>query len=122
MKLFILACSILLSCSLTGQVQVSEVQFFSDTLGGNLDYVFQTEKVSDGIIISGKEIIGSIEQPVILKVNLNGEVVWSTLNSVQIGTTDDCVKFSFMISDDGFIYGASQKTHPDFQQTIPIGK
>jgi hypothetical protein len=100
---------ILLSFS-ASPAQIVDMKYFSDTTGGRrIDYVFDHHKAEDGIILSGFQRSGNIELPLILKLNLYGEVVWSTLNTVQSGMLT-CLGFSFEVSDDGYIYGVSTET------------
>jgi len=94
---------ILLLCSLAATSQVQYLEYFNDTLGGSLDYIYDYVEVEDGILVSGRSDFDGLEHPVILKLDLAGDVQWSTLNSVVQGTTQ-CRGIYFDTYEDGWIY------------------
>jgi len=104
MKLYFLV--IILLFGVSGFNQVDKFHYFSEIQIGDLDYMYTYLEVDNGILISGKKNFSNAEEPVLLKLNTNGEVVWSTLNSTSLGYTD-CNGFDFTLSEDGFIYAVS---------------
>lgn len=107
MKRFLILTSFLM-LSLVTQAQIEHVEYFSDTTAGKLNMIHHTIKVDDGIIISGEMNENGYEHPVILKIDLTGQVVWSTLNTTKIGVNNyqnGCIDFTIDLFSDGFIYG-----------------
>jgi len=83
--------------------QTIEIDRFSDSTGGFLKKIDMDVKVDDGVIISGKKMFGSVSKAVFLKLNVLGEVVWSTSNQVlPLLTSTDFT--SFELFEDGYIY------------------
>lgn len=103
MKTLILLFSLI---SLSSFAQIVDEAYFSDTSSGYLDRVFSHIELEDGILISGVYIDSSTVEPVVLRLNLNGEVVWSTLDNFSLGTSQ-CSGFVIELFEDGFIYGRS---------------
>lgn len=86
--------------------QITKSFYFSDTTNSKLDYILDYLEVEDGIILSGQQKIGSNVEPVMLKLDLSGEVVWSTLTTFKLGTATN-EGFYFEMFDDGYIYAVS---------------
>lgn len=82
--------------------QQLSLDFFSDTSRSEFDYIYNHIKVEDGIIISGK--IGN--EPGVIKISPTGELMWSTWESVLLGTLN-CSGFTLDLFEDGYIYGTS---------------
>lgn len=89
--------------------QITSEYYFSDTTSGNIDHIFNYLEVEDGILVAARKDLPGSEEPLLLKLNLNGEVVWSTLNTTLLGTPN-CKDFIFDLFDDGFIYGSSYES------------
>jgi len=53
--------------------------------------------------------VSGFEHPVIMKIDLNGQLLWSTFNNVRNGISgqNTCRGFDIWLSEDGFIYGVS---------------
>lgn len=100
--IFILTFSIGL---ISGQI-VSE-NFFSDSTYGDLDQILDYIEVDDGILISGIKNNPNSNTPCVVKLNTNGEVVWTTLSTTIYNYTD-CRFFNIELFNDGYIYGASK--------------
>lgn len=86
--------------------QLTEFEYFGEESNGQISKVYDDIKVEDGIILAGKTQNGSVEQPLILKVSTDGEVLWSTLNNIDIPNAN-YVYFNIEYSDEGFVYGVS---------------
>ncbi len=104
-KLSLVLCISMLSCFWANS-QVIDRTYFSDSTIGILDRIFDHEKVDDGIIISGRIIDFNSHIPLIMKINTNGEVVWSTSNNYPLGISE-CSFFLIDNLNDGYIYGTS---------------
>lgn len=98
--------TLLLFCVVSGRTQVLDETYFADSTLGNLDHILSHLEVEDGIIVTGKMFDGMGELPVILKIDSNGEIIWTSLETTQLFMTL-CNSFNIMLSDDGFIYGSS---------------
>ena len=96
--------TILGSFTLVGQFV--EKQYFYDTIGGGLDYIHDHIQQEDGIILSGYKGSFTNAVPVILKLDLNGDVIWSTA-SQYIPDSIPNSKFNIYLLSDNFIYGFS---------------
>lgn len=103
MKYPIIALILLITTSSFAQIVGSH--FFSDTTNGQLDYVLDYLEVEDGIILAGRQDLGNTVEPVMLKLDLNGAVIWSTFSSFQLGTSSNS-GFHFEMLDD-HIYAVS---------------
>lgn len=90
--------------------QITNEHYFSDTTTtfNNITCIFDYLEVDDGILISAKKTIDEMEEPVILKLNTNGELVWFTVCTISV-ETPYCRDFKFVLFDDGYIYGVSKK-------------
>jgi hypothetical protein len=86
--------------------QITKSFYFSDTTNSKLDFVYDYLEVEDGIILSGRQKIRNKVEPVMLKLDLSGEVVWSTLSSFHLGKVKNN-GFLFEMFDDGYIYAVS---------------
>lgn len=116
MKTLLLSLIVVISFSVQGQI--TEEIYFSDTAWGFLDQVFDHVKLDDGMIVSGAIDTDTTVEPVIVKLNLNGEVVWSTFEDTKLGTWN-CQKFNIEFYEDGFVYGVSYETNlPIWKRTI----
>ncbi|MEM8998980.1 MAG: thrombospondin type 3 repeat-containing protein [Bacteroidota bacterium] len=83
----------------------STVQF-NDQGDHRLQRFFQSEKHDGGILVSGKMSNADSEIPVLLKLDDNGDVLWSTGSCLE-KTLHHLQGFSFMVSDDGFVYATA---------------
>lgn len=101
--------ALILMISASSFAQISGSHFFSDTTNGKLDYVLDYLEVEDGIILSARYDQGNAIVPIMIKLDLNGEVVWSTLSSFQSGSVNTG-EFQFEMFDDGYIYAVSYKS------------
>lgn len=88
--------------------QVVNRSYFSDTTVGAIDYIFDYKEVVDGIIISGRVEDSTFHEPLIVKLNISGDVEWSTLNTFS-SQSSNCSNFLFELFDDGFIYATSME-------------
>ncbi|HBS88200.1 MAG: hypothetical protein A2W91_05000 [Bacteroidetes bacterium GWF2_38_335] len=88
--------------------QLIEFQYFSDTSYTQIgiDKMYKYIEVNDGVLVSGYKIIADEKKPLILKLNKNGEVIWSTLENFE-SNISNVVQFYFSLFNDGYIYGCS---------------
>ena len=89
-----------------GEGQIIDQTYFSDTIDSQLSVLYDHIEVEDGIIISGEVATTSTEEAVVMKLNVSGEVLWSTLDNLALGDAT-CSAFSIVLLDDGFVYGTS---------------
>lgn len=88
------------------QTQIIEESYFADTTIGNIDNILDFIEVEDGILISASIDSAGSELPCIIKLDLNGEVVWSTIQN-SLMNYQSCGKFDIELFEDGYIYGVS---------------
>tara|TARA_B100000508_G_scaffold55003_3_gene42774 strand:+ start:159823 stop:162828 length:3006 start_codon:yes stop_codon:yes gene_type:complete len=98
---------------------VSE-KYFSDTTNGFIDNVFDFIKVENGIILSASVDSVYDDHPCIIKVDLNGDIVWSTNNTDKM-TANATRTFEIILSNDGYVYGISLD-HPENEQNNYLWK
>jgi len=101
--LFILSISI----SFIGFNQLNDTHYFNDTLNGKLNQIHNHIEVEDGIIISGEINMNNKEYPVVIKISPQGELIWSTINSLMLGTQYNCLVFNISLFKDGYLYGVT---------------
>lgn len=102
MRFTILIVAFLVTLSGSAQNLVNE-EYFSEDIPGYLTKVYQSIEVDDGIIIAGTvDTLGSIKV-VVIRLNMIGEVIWSTLSQPE---QIDCYQYiRIKLFDDGYIYG-----------------
>lgn len=83
---------------------VEQFQYFGDTTGGDFSHMYNKIEINDGVIISGKRKIGNKQSPVVIKINKNGEVVWSTANN-NTYVNNEIGEFEISMFSDSLIYG-----------------
>ncbi len=86
--------------------QINSLGQFNDQRDHRLQRFFQSEKHNEGILVSGKMSNTDSEIPVLLKLDNNGEVLWSTASCLE-KTLHHLQGFSFIISKDGFVYATA---------------
>jgi len=101
--LFILSISI----SFFGFNQLNDTHYFNDTLNGKLNQIHNHIEVEDGIIISGEINMNNKEYPVVIKISPQGELIWSTINSLMVETPYNCLVFNISLFTDGYLYGVT---------------
>lgn len=100
---------VLINATIGFSQSLLQEEHYGDTLQGKLDYVASTIELDSGLIISGKnQINGSTWLPVIYRLNLNGEVVWSLIPDDSFQGYG--VWFAINLFDDNYIYAVSNKT------------
>jgi len=100
---------LLSSISFALNAQIDSALYFYDQTYGKLNMIHKTIKVEDGIIISGEVNVNGYEHPLVLKIDFEGKLIWSTLHSVQNGTNgqNTCRGFDIWLGKDNYIYGVS---------------
>lgn len=101
--LFLLSISI----SFIGFNQLNDTHYFNDTLNGKLNQIHNHIEVEDGIIISGEINMNNKEYPVVIKISPQGELIWSTINSLMVATQYNCLVFNISLFKDGYLYGVT---------------
>jgi hypothetical protein len=92
--------------------QINTIHQFEDEGHHRLQRIFQADKQDNGIIISGRMSNANSEIPILLKLNSEGEVLWSTGSCLEKALYH-IQEVSFLTSEDGFVYviaNFSQKT------------
>lgn len=100
---------ILLICllsSTTAFSQPEEIHSFADTSGGYFKRIFMDTKVADGIIIAGLHKVNNTLQPVIVKLNVAGEVVWSATTPSPLPPSTYWPNMTFKLFEDGYVYAS----------------
>jgi hypothetical protein len=100
---------ILLICllsSTTAFSQPEEIHSFADTSGGYFKTIFMDTKVADGIIIAGLHNVNNTLQPVIVKLNVAGEVVWSATTPSPLPPSTYWPNMTFKLFEDGYVYAS----------------
>ncbi|MFK8037074.1 MAG: T9SS type A sorting domain-containing protein [Crocinitomicaceae bacterium] len=94
----------LFCCSLSTTAQVTTEQLFKQLTAAGLSKVFDHVEVDDGIILSCMLESGLLAQPVILKVDFSGDVIWTTRNGFTNKYTS-IWEFNLKLFEDGYLYG-----------------
>lgn len=100
---------ILLTCllsSITAFSQPEEIHSFADTSGGYFKRIGMDIKVADGIIIAGLHNVNNTLQPVIVKLNVAGEVVWSATTPSPLPVSNYWPGMTINLFEDGYVYGS----------------
>ena len=97
---------LILLLSASSVAQISGIHYFSDTTNNSLDFVYDYLQVEDGIILTGQHDIEGNQEPIMIKLDLNGDVVWSTISSYLLGTSTNS-GFYIEFSDDNFVFAVS---------------
>jgi len=103
--------------------QIIESSYFSEySTESGIDHIKDYVKVDDGIIICGMVEVGSSMKTGVVKVNLQGNIVWSTLDSIAIQTSNNGIYryFNINLFSDGFIYGLSKINYNEEGISIKI--
>lgn len=103
-KLMILSCLI---SSITVYSQNTEVHSFTDISQGYFKQIFMGIKVSDGLIIAGLRDVNNGTQPVIAKINVLGEIVWSATTPITFNNGGFIPRMTIKLFEDGYVYGSS---------------
>lgn len=108
MKLKHVILALFLLSGFTSKGQITEVEYYSDELVGLIDHVYQAIPVSDGIIIAGSSLSNEPfyhpYKPIVVKIDLFGQLVWSTGYLTQMGSAQYSPKLKIWRLDDGGIY------------------
>jgi len=92
--------------------QIIRKTYFPETPAGGqgtIDYILDHKKVNDGIILAVQRSTANTGDPVLLKLNPAGKVVWQCYNSAVSGS-QSCSSFRFKLFKDSIIYGISVQT------------
>jgi|GEM_PF-1866509 len=100
---------IILTCllsSTTAFSQPEEIHSFTDTSAGYFNKVLMDIKVVDGLIIAGMRNVNNVPQPMIAKINVSGEIVWSAAAPSLVPATSYNSNMTIKLFEDGYVYGS----------------
>ena len=98
--------------------QIRNEKYFPGYPNSSFSYILDHNKVKDGIIISLEKSSGTKKEPILLKINKHGDIVWSATNPDKTDFTRIST-FKFEVFSDGYIYGIStQYIAYDVSRTI----
>lgn len=99
--------------------QITFESYFSDTSASVLDVVYDYIELDSGIVIFGAKNPSISEYyPMILRIDINGNVVWSTENEVTLQQVN-CDDVDIELFSDGFVYGRSREwISPNIYHTL----
>lgn len=88
----------------TVNAQLEEFEYFGNSSNGYITKIFDDIKMPDGIILSGTIQEGTTQVPLMIRINIAGDIVWSTLNSTTVpyGNFTD---FSIEYANGDYVYG-----------------
>lgn len=109
MKIFHFIFFVCLLKSIPSFSQPEEIHSFTDTSAGYFKKILMDIKVPDGLIIAGIRDVNNIPQPMIAKINIAGEIVWSATTPTPMFTQQFGPSMTIKLFEDGYIYGSSQK-------------
>lgn len=103
-QFIILTC--LLSSTTAFSQQPNEIHSFADTSAGYFDKIFMDIKVADGLIIAGLHMVNNVQQPMIAKINVSGQIVWTAAAPSPVPATSYNTSMNIKLFEDGFVYGS----------------
>lgn len=82
-------------------------QYFEDEGLKDIRHFYQVHKVKDGTVISAKMFNDDSEVPIILRLDINGDLLWSTGSCLNL-MNGRIKNFKYSIYDDKYLYGVIQ--------------